>query len=261
MKEFQKLQLNFIRYLRNPDTAMTKDAVTSRQQSIYCDLVYANINRIIAESFPITRSIISNTNWHLMISDFIANHSSQSPYFLEISKEFLAYLTHERIPQASDQPFMLELAHIEWINLALDIADIELPKQDELPATEYSLWSASPLVIGLTYQYPVHIIDSEYLPEKPDTPIYLLAYRNQDDDVEIQETDALTLRIVQLLQQQDTISCLELSQALSSEINEMPTEELMAKTLSILCELAEADIVFYSNQIKLAMRPVTPSRR
>jgi hypothetical protein len=98
---------------------------------IYRDLVYNNIAGFIAGAFPIVKTVLSEDHWHSMVRDFIAHHNSQSPYFLEISQEFLAYLTHERTATEQDPPFLVELAHYEWVELALDVADEELPQLHE----------------------------------------------------------------------------------------------------------------------------------
>ena len=58
-----------------------------------------------------------------MVRDFFSQHKSHSPYFLEISQEFLAYLQNERTPQPEDPAGMLELAHYEWVELALTVSE------------------------------------------------------------------------------------------------------------------------------------------
>jgi uncharacterized protein len=243
MKPFQATQLAFTEYLRGPEMGEHR----SRQQEIYRDSIYKNINQCIADVFPITRSIIPESEWELLIREFIHVHRLQTPYFLEICQEFLAYFMHTRKSPPTDYPFILELAHFEWIQLALNIADMSFPEyQHNSAPTENSQWKASPLVVGLIYSYPVHIIDEHYLPaESAINPTYLLAYRNRSDDVQIVETDNLSLRIIQLLQAHENITHLQIAQLLSSELNDYPHELLLAKTLTTLCMLAEQEIIFY----------------
>ena len=52
-----------------------------------------------------------------MVRDFMRRHRSTTPLFTEVGQEFLAYLQDERGPQAGDWPFMLELAHYEYVEL------------------------------------------------------------------------------------------------------------------------------------------------
>ena len=242
MKSLQETQLEFIQYLRK-STSSSNDPDVGRRKSIYRDLVKNNINRIISDSFPISKTLIADHDWNAMIDGFITNHQSQTPYFLEICQEFLVYLNNERTQQTTDQPFMLELAHFEWIVLAMDIADINLHSPDPSKPTAESLYTISPLVLGLTYQYPVHLINDEYLPT-PINPTQLLVYRDRHDQVRILETDDLTLRIVQILQAHENLSYQELFNLLSAEIPDTQTTASLEKIPSILLELREKDMVF-----------------
>lgn len=249
MKPFQEMQLAFTDYLRKKEIDVTMGEQQSRQKEIYRDLVYKNINHCIADMFPITKNIISETDWKLMISHFISSHRLQTPYFLEICQEFLVYLIHTRQPLPTDYPFMIELAHFEWIQLALDIAEINFPEyQHNSDPTEKSTWKVSPLVVGLTYSYPVHIIDESYLPKESGAqPTYLLVYRNRNDDIKILTTDNLSLRIIQLLQTHENINSVQIFQLLSAELDESQKEIMSPRILPILCVLAENEIVFCKN--------------
>ena len=246
MKPFQETQLDFIEYLRKAEADVDIEIQKSRRQEIYRDLVYKNINQCIADVFPITKNIIPEVDWKVMIREFISSHRLQTPYFLEICQEFLAYFMHARKPLPTDHPFILELAHFEWIQLALDIADICLPEhQHNSTPSESSLWKASPLAVGLTYSYPVHIIDECYLPKESSIhPNYLLIYRNRNDDEKILATDDLSLRIIQLLQSHENINHIQILELLSAELEDGQKDIIAPRILPILCTFAESEIVF-----------------
>ncbi len=57
----------------------------------------------------------------------------------------------------------------------------------------------NPVMLLQTYQYPVHKIAPDFLPETPD-PTHLLLLRNPDGKVEFVVLNAVTARLVQLLQ-------------------------------------------------------------
>lgn len=253
MKPFQKAQLDFIDYLRKPEADVKIEKQKSRQQEFYRDLIYKNINQCIADVFPITKNIVAEPDWQIMIRDFISTHRLQTPYFLEICQEFLVYLIHTRKPLVTDYPFMVELAHFEWIQLALDISnadmnDVDFPESQYHSApSENSLWKASPLLVCLTYSFPVHIIDECYLPtEKNTSPTYLLVYRDRKDDIKILETDNLSMRIIQLLQVHENINQPQIFQLLSAELDNHQKEIMQARILPVLSWLAENEIVFCS---------------
>ena len=93
-------------------------------------------------------------------------HHSKTPYLFEISEEFLAYLQNERGTTETDPPFLLELAHYEWVEQALLISDAVLPAEnpllldDPLSQTIY----LSELAWPLAYRFPVHRIGPDYQP-------------------------------------------------------------------------------------------------
>ena len=117
-------------------------------------------------------------------------HHSKTPYLFEISEEFLAYLQNERGATETDPPFLLELAHYEWVEQALLISEAVLPAEnpllldDPLSQTIY----LSELAWPLAYRFPVHRISPDYQPScSPVEPTFLLVYRDRDDQVKFLE--------------------------------------------------------------------------
>lgn len=241
MKSFQKNQLAFTHYLRTSTAFPEK-----RNISIYRDLVYKRISGLIGDSFPITKNIIADDEWQAMIRDFIAKHRSQTPYFLEICQEFLVYLMNERQPLESDHNILLELAHFEWIQLALDVADTDMLEQHSSTPTENVEWQASPLAAGLTYSYPVHLADECYIPNTAQ-PVHIIAYRDRSDTVNTLITDAFNLRVFQLLQENRNINCFQLHEVISRELSNHHITITPSKLLSVISELAQREIVFAKN--------------
>lgn len=206
---FKKHQYDFTAHLRDPERNPAPAGIEDRRIGIYRDLLYNNVEGFIANGFPVLRSIYSDDDWHKMVRDFFAHHQCTTPYFLEISQEFLDYLQSEREPQAEDPQGMLELAHYEWVELALMVADEEIdlngidPNGDLLKGHPV----LSPLAWPLAYQYPVHRMGPDYLPAAPpDQPTYLVVYRNRNDEVKFLEINPVTARLINLLQENPEIT-------------------------------------------------------
>ncbi len=213
---FQELQRAFAAHLRAPDQCAPPPQIEDRRMGIYRDLIYNNIESFIAGGFPVLRSLYSDSDkeggdsdgdggderWHKMVRDFVHRHTSHSPYFLQISEEFLHYLQNEREPEAGDPPFLLELAHYEWVELALDVSEAEFPPGLSTDGDVLELVPVvSPLAWSLSYRYPVHRIGPGFQPqEPPQTPSFLLVYRDRDDEVGFMEINAVTARLLQLAQ-------------------------------------------------------------
>lgn len=247
MKSFQRTQIEFTQHLRSPVEYAAPRGIDDRRAGIYRDLVYNNMAGFIAGAFPMIKKILSNTVWHAMVRDFIVHHESKTPYFLEISQEFLQYLTHNtaRITDLEEYPFLVELAHYEWVELALDVAPDELP--DVYGATE-SLIDAyprvSPLAWSLVYQFPVHKIGPTFCPKvAPDLPSFLLVYRNRHDEVKFMEINAITYGLLQLLQENPLLSARQALTRIGDEINHPQLPEFLREGELLLQELMTAEVI------------------
>ena len=116
-------QMLMARYLRDPQGQPAPEGVEERRLKIYRDLVYNNVEGFISGGFPVLRSLYRDEDWHQLVREFIDQHRCHTPYFLEISQEFLKFLMQRDESGPNDPPFLLELAHYEWVELALDVAE------------------------------------------------------------------------------------------------------------------------------------------
>jgi len=243
MKSFQQTQLALAKHLRAPDQYAAPTGLEDRRVTIYRDLIYNNIEGFIAGSFPVLRSLLSDTHWHVMVRDFIARHECQTPYFLEISQEFLSYLMHERGRVEGDPVFMLELAHYEWVELAIDIAEATIPEASVLPQDLLlSRPQVSPLVMCLQYQYPVHKIAVHFQPTKPE-PTQLVVYRNRDDDVKFMAANTITLRLLFLLQNTDYKNLETVLHQIAVELQHANPQSLVSDGIHLVTDLAKLSII------------------
>lgn len=203
---FSDVQYQFTNYIRDPEHAETPEGIEQRRLTVYRDLFYNNIEGFVSSCFPVLKSLVSQERWHAMVRDFMIKHQSTSPLFNEIAHEFLHYLDNER-DLKNDPVFIQALCHYEWVELALSISDAE-PTLLEFDAEQDYLaqhLNTSPLAWPLSYAFPVHQISPDFQPSEPsDTPVFLLVYRNSDDDVLFLELNPVSARLIDLLNQNQT---------------------------------------------------------
>lgn len=244
MYSFQETQYQLASHLRDPDHVAPPQGVDDRRLRVYRDLIYKNIEGFISGGFPILRSIFDDEAWHAMVRDFIQTHQSHTPYFLEISQEFLKYLQEDRVFQENDPPFMLELAHYEWVELALDISTEEFPTEQLSGDLLNDKLVVSPLVWCLSYQYPVHRIGEHFQPtETPEQPTFLLVYRNRDDRVKFMESNAVTNRLVQLLQSEEMLTGRAVLETIAQELQAPDVEAIINMGTPLLHQLHQAGVI------------------
>lgn len=242
--DFKAKQREFAAYIRDPENNPAPPDVNGRRMAMYRELFFNNIESFLSGNFPVLRAILDDNRWLALAQDFFVEHSCKTPYFTEIAEEFLAYLQNER-DNPDDLPFMLELAHYEWVEMALANAKDELIVNDRNACglLEKSI-SLSPLASHLIYQYPVHKIAPSFLPLTPPAqPTSLIVYRNQEDDVNFIEITLSTYRLLQLLEENGSLRAEACLNRMLQEFQTAEPEIIRQGALQILQELAEKNIV------------------
>lgn len=196
-RPLEELQREMAAYLRAPGEVPAPAGVEPRRLKIYEDLVYRNIEGFINSGFPVLRSLYDEQRWAELLRAFIREHRCKTPLFLRISEEFLAFL-HTR-PDGQLRPFERELAHYEWLELAVDVAEGELPDawDSNLPLASGELQACIAATARLgSYQYPVHRIGPSFQPETASDPSFLLVYRDREERVQFMELSAGSARLL-----------------------------------------------------------------
>lgn len=210
--EFQKAQQAFANRIRHGNNAPCPKGITNGRMEIYQQCFFNGINALLTNCFPVIHSILRRDQWRGLVRDFYANHQSKTPLFYEIPEEFLSYLLQEH-KGIDGFGFLIELAHFEWMALALNNASGNPPKALAKKADyDCSILAVSEVAEIVGYHFPVHRITPKYLPIKQaGTATYLCIYRHSDDRVKHIELNAVTARFLQILKAspQSTKSAIE----------------------------------------------------
>lgn len=244
-RDFRRLQYRFAAHLRDPKRHPALPGIEARRLKIYTELFYNNVENFLAKAFPVLRRITDDRRWHAMARDFFARHESHEPLFHRIAAEFLEYLEHERGAVRGDPPFLRELAHYEWAELALSVADERLTPERADPNGDLlaGVPVLSPLAWSLAYDFPVHRIGPDFQPKKPPPhPTYLIVWRNRQDDVKFMEANAVTARLLQLVQK-GRAPGRRLLERIARELKHPDPAAVVAEGAKILQGLRERDIV------------------
>ena len=241
---FQDLQYAFAAHLREPARHPAPPGIEDRRLKVYRELFYNNIESFIRNGFPVLRQLYDDARWHALVREFYHRHRCHSPQFCHIAREFLDYLQNERSAAEGDPPFLLELAHYEWIEADVAIDNTPLPPHDpqgDLLACPPVL---SPLARHLAYRYPVHRIGPAFQPaEPPPMPTHLAVVRNRDDEVRFVELTPVTSRLIALIGQQPARTGREQLLALAEELRHPEPAALVQQGQAQLEQLRNQAIV------------------
>ena len=241
-----RLQAAFAGTIRNPDSVPAPAGIDPERMQLYRDLFFTNISKFLASNFPVLRRLYEGPAWTRLVRDFYSEHRAHSPLFPEIGKEFLRYLEEQRQNRPGDPPFMYELAHYEWVELAvsLDQTDLELiPIHPDADVFE-GIPVLSPLARSLAYRYPVHRISPEFQPaEPPDEMTHLLVYRNRADDVRFMQLNEATQFLLLLMSQQPQWTGRQLLERTAERIGHPDPQAAMEYGRQLLADLLGRDVI------------------
>lgn len=202
MTGFQDLQRAFAAHVRAPEVHPPPDGVPERRMRVYNELVFRTNEGLVGNAFPVLRSLLDTRRWEALIRAFLRYHASGTPLFQEVAGELVAFLeAGQHLPEGLP-PFAAELAHYEWVELALTVDPEEADPDHADPNGDLltGVPVLSPLAWPLAYRYPVHRIAPEFQPAAPpEQPTWLVVHRNRHDAVRFTELNALSARLIALI--------------------------------------------------------------
>ena len=243
---FRDKQYAFAAHLRDPHNVAAPDGIEERRLAIYRSLFFNNLRSLLARFFPVLHTIHDDERWRQFIRGFMQHHEAHTPYFLQLPEEFLGYLQNEFEPTEADFPFLVELAHYEYAELALSVSEDEIPRDGVDPDGDLlaGIPVKSPLAWAFAYQFPVHRISPEFLPrEAADEPTYLALYRGSDDEVGFLELNAVTAALLDDIEHNETLTGEDLLRQLATRVNYPDTDALVKHGAAALEEMRQLEIL------------------
>ncbi len=233
--ELRAQQFAFAAHLRNPDSAPPPPDIEDRRLAIYRELFYNSLEGLLAGNFPVLRRLLDDTLWHATVRSFYRDFRCQTPLFPEIGREFLQYLqtrvgNDADAEQAPLPAWTLELAHYEWVELALDIAEEPDavacdPAGDLIDGAPLR----NPLAWPLAYRWPVHALGGDAaLDVAPEHPTFLLVLREEGGSVRFKSLSPVTFRLLQVIDANPSSSGRTHLEALAVEANSDDVEAFVA---------------------------------
>lgn len=201
--DFQRYQHAFTQYLRAPETSPRPEKVPTTRMAIYTKMVFNNIDSHLSACFPIAKNQLGIRKWQKLIRAFITHHRATTPIFRHIPQEFLDYVRTMDPILLELPPFLADLLHYEWIDLAIATADVNIEWHNIATAGDliYGNPILNPTLELLQYSYPVHKISTRNKYRKiPATVTQLLGFRDSHHQVHFMEINPMTMQLLALLE-------------------------------------------------------------
>ena len=244
MPSFKQTQLEFAAHLRNPNTQFAPEGIEERRLKIYQNLFFNSISGLIAGTFPVLHTILSENEWEILIRDFFQAKHNKTPHFPEIPREFVAFLKQR--PEDKNRPFIYELALYEWLELHIDKHLNEVTFNEN--TTESDLLNEVSVINPVSslhaFQFPVHQISANLQPNTPlDQPIFLLLWRNKNNSVKFAELNPFSALLFEQLKNNNKQTGHQILTELANQHNAQDTKQFIAFGLKTLSQWYQQNII------------------
>jgi len=187
------------RHVRDPGAHSGPPGIESRRLRIYSGLVYNNLDGLLAGNFPVIRTTLGDADWQALVRRFLATHVSHTPLFTELGRELVRFLESDAGIDPR-RPWLAELAHYEWAELALQLSDATMPPHDPAGDLLDGVPLLSPLAWPIAYRWPVPRIGPGFQPsDSPAEPTLVLLRREADGRIHFSALSPLLFRLLELV--------------------------------------------------------------
>jgi len=244
LPSFQRYQLAFTARLRDPHNQPPIAGVPAERMAVYEEVVFNNLFESVSACFPVAQKVLGKRKWLKLVQAFLREYSANSPLFRKIPEQFLQFLeTADSDLKHTLPPYLYSLCQYEWVELFVaSMADAKhkgnIDPSGDL-AKHQPIFTATMQL--LDYEYPVHKISQRYKPEQKEST-QLLVYRNAEDQVKFIALNAVTYRLLSLLQQQAITSEQALT-LIARELHHTQPESIIKFGLGILEDLRKQGVI------------------
>ena len=234
------------RYLRDPDHCAPPAGMDVARAQVYRDLVFSNLSSLLSATFPVLVKILGHGEWSSLVRIFLRDYRAHTPKFGEIAQEFVEFLASEPLALSDGPwpPFMVELAHYEWVEMALQQSEAEpLPASDAGLLLDRPL-QVSPLAWPLAYAWPVQLLGPGYQPDvAPAQPTLLLVRRAEDWSVKFSELSSLAWRLLQRIGEFPELNGREQLEGLAVEAGTAGSQDFIDSGAALLRQMQGEGVV------------------
>ncbi|HEF4762692.1 TPA: putative DNA-binding domain-containing protein [Pseudomonas putida] len=239
-------QSNMGLYLRDPQRYAPPPEMDPTRARVYRELVFNNLSSLISGTFPVLVKMLGEKRWRDLVRVFLRDYRAHTPKFGEIAEEFVEFLASEpaALNDGSWPPFMVELAHYEWVEMALQQSEAEPLVPGDVDGLLDHPLQVSPLAWPLAYAWPVQLVGPDYQPDAaPAEPTLLLVRRTEDWSVKFSALTPLAWRLLQRIGEFPELSGREQLQGLAVEAGATGSRGFFDNGWALLRQMQEEGVV------------------
>ncbi|MFW6348989.1 MAG: DNA-binding domain-containing protein [Thiohalospira sp.] len=234
----------FANHIRDPADTPAPAGIPDRRMGVYRDLFFNNLRGMLADTYPACHAILGEERWTELVRLWFRDHRPTTPLFPELPRELMTWLERPDRPRPADEPpFLAELAHYEWLEIA-----VAHEAAEPAPAVEGDLLEGAPVLSPAArwarYAWPVPHLAPDYQPtEPPAEPTGVVVYRDRRDEVGFLGATPATLALLDGLAAAPGTTGRTLLGELAAAMGHADPAPLMAAGADILADLRDRGVI------------------
>ena len=197
LNDFRQFQFAFARYLRDPLSAPLPEGVDASDAAMCTQEMVNHLHDVLVPAFPLTQALLGDDVWELSVRLFLKAGVSHAPWVSTVQRAFVDHVCHS--PEMHHLPAWLQdLAHFEWLQSAISTTPVTWSAFDSQGDVMQHPVVLNPTHVEAAYEWPVHTIDTDHLPDDMQTT-YVSVFRDADDHVHVLESSVFRGQLLDLL--------------------------------------------------------------
>lgn len=207
----------------------------------YRRLIYNIMEDALASAYPICRSILVDSQWDLLMDDFIRNHGCKHPQLFRMPEELIEFVRVNEYQEKFQIPYLIDLLIFEWIEIEVHtMADQVVDRESNI-----DLWTSkltlSPYHRLIQLEHPVHLLKNQVDSFRQGEYFYLV-YREESGTVQYLTINHFSFKMLHAFTTSE-VSLQLLLENIRETYDRDVYEEVKKQSLAFLAKLKSLDII------------------
>ncbi len=146
----------------------------------YYRLVFNVVNDTLRNAYPLTKQLLGDMEWEVLVKDFFKNHTCKSPQIWKMPYELYEYISSAPYFLLKKYPFLDELVQFEWIEIEMFMAADKQMDYTLNGNPESSFLMVNPEISLHRFRYPVHLKNASEIEGTDIGEYYLSVHRHPE---------------------------------------------------------------------------------
>ena len=203
-QSFKHWQRELADYCRTENLKEIPGITSDERVSTYRELVFNIIKNALSSAYPLTKELLGDDEWNVLIKDFHANYPSESPELWSMPYGLYDYIQQTKM-FSEKYPFIEELLFLEWVEIEVYMMeDEELKDFSPLGDIKSDKIIINPEYRLISFSYPVFKKRIQELRNGVELGQFvLMVFRHPETkSVKFIEVSPLCARLIEILDEQ-----------------------------------------------------------